>query len=177
MTLREERRVKKLAIIVNGKPESGKDFLCDAVTRPARKISSIDPIVPIAKLGGWDGVKTKKSRKLLSDLKRIFTEFNDLPTRYALEEYHKFLQSEDEILFVHIREPDQIEAFKKAANPCVALLIRRAGTEETVGNVSDDGIDKTSYDCTYENDKSPGEAGEDFRAFISRIFERYAAET
>ncbi len=171
--------MKKLAIIVNGKPESGKDFLCDAVSsvRPARKISSIDPIVPIAKQGGWDGVKSKKSRKLLSDLKRIFTEFNDLPTRYVLEKYRNFLQSEDEILFVHIREPDQIEAFKRVASHCVTLLIHRPGTEETFGNESDDGINNFPYDCTYNNEKSPAEAGSDFRLFISRIFELYAAET
>ncbi|MDR1668459.1 MAG: hypothetical protein LBR76_00685 [Oscillospiraceae bacterium] len=167
--------MKKLAIIVNGKPESGKDFLCDAAIAKfrARKISSIDPILPIAKLGGWDGVKTQKSRKLLSDLKHAFTEFNDLSHQYVLEKYRDFLQSEDSILFVHIRERDQIEAFKQAAEHCVTILIRRPDTERTVGNASDDGINRIAYDYIYDNTHGLTDAAADFNTFILDILHEH----
>ena len=66
--------MKKTAIIING----GKDTLCDFVSKhiKIKKISSIAPILKIAKAGGWNGNKDDKSRKLLSDLKHLFTKYN-----------------------------------------------------------------------------------------------------
>ena len=169
--------MSKLAIVINGKPESGKDALCDAVIKDyrARKISSIDPIVEIAKQGGWDGVKDARSRKLLSGLKRLFAEFNDLPNRYAVEEFHKFLESSDGILFVHIRERDQIEAFKAAAGErCVTLLVRRPGPSGKIGNPSDDEVDYAHYDHIFDNDRPLPEAEKAFCALIEYICARHA---
>ncbi|MCL1806700.1 MAG: hypothetical protein FWG31_03255 [Oscillospiraceae bacterium] len=169
--------MSKIAIVINGKPESGKDALCDAVIRQghARKISSIDPITALAKQGGWDGVKDVRSRKLLSNLKRLFAEFNDLPNRYVLEEYQTFLQSNDDVLFVHIREQDQIEAFKKAAaGGCVTLLVRRPGSGNRIGNPSDDEVANYHYDVTFDNDLPLEEAEKTFRALVEYIRFNYA---
>jgi hypothetical protein len=169
--------MQKLAIIINGKPQSGKDTLCDAVIRQgrARKISSIDPITAIAKQGGWDGVKDTRSRKLLSDLKRAFAEFNDLPNRYVLDEYHSFLGSEDEVLFIHIREKDQIDVFKKsAAGPCVTLLIRRPGHIVKIGNSSDDKVGDIAYDVVYDNDAPLAEAENSFIKLVGYLLQTYA---
>ena len=166
----------KLAVIINGKPGSGKDALCDAVIAKgrARKISSIDPIIAIAKQGGWDGVKTPASRKLLSDLKRAFAEFNDLPNRYVVEQYNEFCKSDDDILFVHIREKDQIESFLSVAGEnAVTLLILRPNLKETMGNISDDGIHLVSYDYKFRNDKPLGESSEEFCAFMKGILENH----
>ncbi|MCL2004273.1 MAG: hypothetical protein FWG72_09775 [Oscillospiraceae bacterium] len=169
--------MSKLTVVINGKPESGKDALCDAVVRQgrARKISSIDPIAAIAKQGGWDGVKDARSRKLLSDLKRIFAEYNDLPTQYLLQEYRRFLGSEDEVLFVHIRERDQIEAFKTAAaGPCVTLLIRRPGSSGKMGNPSDDEVNLVHYDVTFENDQPLADAEKAFCKLIGYLLKKHA---
>ena len=147
--------MSKLTIIINGRPGSGKDTLCDAVIRQgrARKVSSIEPIMAIAKLGGWDGVKDAKSRKLLSDLKSLFSEFNGLPNRYLLEHHQAFLQSGDDIIFVHIRESDQITAFIDGIKePVVSLLIRRPGTSGHMGNRSDDETESYTYDVVFDND-------------------------
>ncbi|MDR1693389.1 MAG: hypothetical protein LBR72_08535 [Oscillospiraceae bacterium] len=170
--------MKKLAIIINGKPESGKDFLCDAVikARKAQKYSSIKPIHRIAKAGGWDGVKDPAGRKLLSDLKHAFSEYNDLPNRAALESYRAFLRGRNELLFVHIREPEQIAAFRRAAGATVTLLIRRPGTGVLQGNTSDDGVEGFPYDETYDNVKTAEDAERDFCAFIDGLFEKYARE-
>ncbi|MDR0324952.1 MAG: hypothetical protein LBI19_02505 [Oscillospiraceae bacterium] len=167
----------KIAIVINGKPGSGKDTLCDAAIQKyrARKISSIDPIAALARQGGWDGVKDAKSRKLLSDLKRVFAEFNDLSNQYVLREYQSFLESGDEILFIHIREQDQIEAFKAvAADRCVTLLVRRPGTYGRVGNSSDDEVDQFSYDVIFDNDQPQPEAEKAFCALIGYIHSRHA---
>ena len=52
---------------------------------------------------GWRGEKDSRSRRFLADLKRVFSEYNDLPCRYLEEEYRKFLESDAQLLFVHIR--------------------------------------------------------------------------
>ena len=46
--------MKKTVIIINGKGGVGKDTLCDFISKyyPTRKISSITPILAIAKAGG-----------------------------------------------------------------------------------------------------------------------------
>ena len=166
----------KLAIVINGKPGAGKDTLCDAVIRrgKARKISSIDPIVAIAKLGGWDGEKTAASRKLLSDIKRVFADFNDLPNRYVTQAYRDFMQSGDEFLFVHIRERDQIEAFRRGTyGNCLTLLIRRPGSGDSMGNDSDDGVYGMDYDAVFDNDQPQELAEMAFVAFIQQLGERY----
>jgi hypothetical protein len=165
----------KLAIIINGKPGSGKDALCDAVILRGRagKVSSIEPIVEIAKLGGWDGVKDAKSRKLLSDLKSLFAEFNGLPTRYLLEKYQEFSSGLDEVLFVHIRECGQIDAFIRGiSGPAVTLLVRRPGIGET-GNRSDDETDNYTYDVIFDNDLPLEESERAFCALVDGIREKY----
>jgi hypothetical protein len=162
----------KLTVIVNGKPGVGKDFLCDAVIKKggARKVSSIDPINSAARVLGWDGIKNAGSRKFLSDLKRLSSEFNDWPNRFVLRAHQDFLQSLDEILFVHIREEDQINAFRAAAGGgCKTLLIRRPGLEGDVGNPSDDKVDTIRYDFVFDNDRPPEEAGEAFYAFMQSL--------
>jgi hypothetical protein len=167
----------KLTVIINGKPESGKDALCDAVIRKgrARKITSIDPIAEIAKQGGWDGVKDARSRKLLSGLKRVFAEYNDLSNQYVIREYRGFLAGEDEILFIHIREKDQIDAFKKAAvSPCVTLLIRRPGAEGKTGNASDDEVEQIGYDVIFDNDQPLEASASSFCKLIEYLKQTHA---
>ncbi len=169
----------KLAVILNGRPGVGKDSLCDAVIKRggARKVSSIDPILALARQGGWDGVKNAAGRKLLSDLKRAFAEYNDLPNRYILEACKEFLQSEDDILFVHIRESDQIDAFRRAAGdtPCVTLLVRRPGAyTQKMGNPSDDGTDECIYDFVFDNDQTLPQSEEAFFRLIRRLYESHA---
>ena len=46
-----------------------------------RNFSTVDKIKEIARDFGWDGEKTPKARKFLSDLKDVFTDWNDLPVR------------------------------------------------------------------------------------------------
>jgi hypothetical protein len=168
----------KLAIIINGKPGAGKDALCDAAIGRgnARKVSSIDPIRDIAvREFGWDGQKDAKGRKLLSDLKRAAAEYNDLPNRYILGEYRRFLGGGDDVLFLHIREKDQIETFRKsAAGPCVTLLVRRPGTGGKTGNQSDDKAENYSYDVIFDNDLPLHEAGKAFCNLIDYLLNTYA---
>ena len=84
---------------------------------PAKeKIKVVTPIKEIARQNGWNGQKDERSRRYLAELKRVFSEYNDLPTKYSLEEYDLFLNDENDIMLVHIRESDQIDKFIKNLN-------------------------------------------------------------
>ena len=145
----------KLVIIINGKGGCGKDTICNIVSKYYKvvNVSSVTPIKEIAKQGGWDGNKDNKGRKLLSDIKKAFTDYNDLPNTYLSYTYTQFLINIDaEILFVHIREPKEIKKFKKELiTTYYTLLIKSNKTDCEYGNKSDDNVEKYKYDFVYEN--------------------------
>ena len=117
----------KQVFIINGSGGVGKDTVCSAAAQSwkVQNISSITPILQVAKAAGWDGTKTPAARRFLSQLKADCTEFNDLPFRYCTEQLQIFAENDAELLFVHIREPEEIERFRQAAGVnCKTILVR-----------------------------------------------------
>lgn len=168
--------MKKLTFVINGAGGVGKDTLCDLAARHFRvyNISTIMPIKDIARMCGWTGEKSDKARRFLSDLKRVTVEYNDYPTVWATERYHGFLESQDEIMFLHIREPEEIEKFVRATDGNARTLLIRGGDrmkKSVYGNVSDDRVEEYSYDYYFVNDKSLEEAERDFTAFLKGLLE------
>ena len=148
--------MKKVAIVINGAGGVGKDTLCELAAKHFKvmNISSITPIKEIASLCGWDGTKDNKARKFLSDLKNICVEYNDYPTVWAKARYDEFLSSDDEVFFVHIREPEEIAKFVKATDMNAKTLLVRGGkrmSNEKYGNISDDGVENYPYDYYFLN--------------------------
>ncbi|MDR1009287.1 MAG: AAA family ATPase [Rickettsiales bacterium] len=167
----------KTIIAINGRPGVGKDTICDVVRRhfTTVNVSSVTPIKKIALDYGWDGVKTDKSRKFLSDLKALFTEFNDMPTSYLVGEAEKFMDSFATVFFAHIREGAEIDKFLSRARAMVgdearvrSLLVRRAEVARVVGNASDDEVENYRYDWIYDNDGSLASLDADFMEKFSK---------
>ena len=170
--------VKKLVVVINGAGGVGKDTMCAFAAKEykVRNVSSVDPIKEIARMAGWDGDKSDKSRKMLSDLKMLFTQYNDLCLRYIKEQYQQFLQGDEQVMFVHIREPEEIARFVETAPEHIrTLLIRNSSKEQHVySNVSDDNVEQYSYDGVYDNCLALEETEEAFLAFFRGFFEQYA---
>ena len=160
-------------IIINGKGGVGKDTLCELAAKHFRvqNFSSIDPIKKIATENGWNGEKDAKSRKFLSDLKRIFSEYNDLPNEYLYQKYLAFQQSDDEILFVHIREKEEIKRFQnRVGSSCITLLVTRNQLRDNVwGNASDDEVETYHYDYYFDNSGALTESEESFVHLLKQI--------
>lgn len=164
--------MRKLAIVINGAGGVGKDTLCDFASKHFKieNISSITPIKEIAAMCGWDGKKDDRSRKFLSDLKRLAIEYNDFPTVWATEKYKEFLRSDSELLFVHIREPEEIKKFVAATDGMAKTLLVRAGariSKSHYGNSSDDDVEKYDYDYYFVNDRELPLAEAEFVALLN----------
>lgn len=166
--------MKKTVLVINGAGGVGKDTLCAMASKKFKveNISSITPIKEIASSMGWNGAKDDKSRKFLADLKQLSVEYNDYPTAWAAERYNEFMAGDKEVLFVHIREPEEIAKFLKATGGQAKALLIRGGdrmTKRTYGNAADDCVENYNYDYYFVNDKTLDVAEREFCAFIGEI--------
>lgn len=163
------RPIKPIVIIINGAGGVGKDAICGVFRGHSLTLvySSIQPIKRIAYEIGWEGEKTDKARKMLSDLKDICTEYNDLPFKYMAEKL-EYTKDEDYVIF-HIREPPEIDKFKQyviaQGYTCKTLLIRSERAQQSYGNHADDDVENYPYDMVYQNDGTLENLDRDFMAF------------
>lgn len=173
--------MKKFVFVINGSGGVGKDTLCNLAAKHyrVRNVSSITPIKNIASLCGWNGEKSDRARKFLADLKALTVEYNDYPTKWILEEYRRFLESEDEIMFVHIREGAEIQKFVDGTEGNALTLLIRGGARfhrrnAIYGNTADDDVEKYRYDYVFYNDRPLDRTEDAFVAFLKRVFRERA---
>lgn len=122
--------------VINGFHGSGKTtFMKTCVRRLGpygRYVSSIDAVKKISELFGWKGEKTAASRKLLSEIKRITTEYNDYSftaVRGELKRYKSFFDRYDVpddrgCFFIDCREPSEILKYKERLGAKTILISR-----------------------------------------------------
>lgn len=170
-------------VIVNGRPGVGKtvfESLCRNILGDAycEQRSTVDKVKEIAKSAGWEGAKDLKDRKLLSDLKDLFTEYNDMPFEdviRSLDRWEEELQfygvgSHPHVFFIDDREPEHIERLKKALN-ATTLLIRRPGDESTeTSNHADAQVFEYEYDWVINNDGTLNDLQASANSFLNWIF-------
>lgn len=145
--------MKKQVILINGSGGVGKDtfvnFCCDYVD--AINISSVDRIKEAAKILGWNGGKTESDRKFLSDMKLLTTEYNNGPFKYISDSIIRFRAEEGaNILFIHIREPLEIEKVKKEFG-CITLLVTNSNVPNITSNMADANVSSYEYDYVIDN--------------------------
>ena len=164
-------------ICVNGFARSGKDSFCNYAFYNRGMVypySTIDEIKLIATRLGWDGVKDAKGRKLLSDLKDCLTAYNDIPTQHLLKQMKarlsifKYEEAKDVIFLVQMREPEEINRWKKEFG-ARSLLISRPNVETEWGNHADDNVLQANYDYYLINTEGLDEWEDQAIAFIDRI--------
>ena len=170
---------QKLVIIINGKGGSGKDTICDVLAKhyAIRNTSTITKVKMAARVLGWDDGKTYSDRKFLSDLKDLWTKYNDGPFNDAYHVYKIFMDTSavrNRILVVHARKPEEIKKLKTAIEkdgrvPCKTLLIASERTEKlSYGNHADDMVNDYLYDFIYRNDGPLETIDYDFMNFFYR---------
>lgn len=143
-------------IAINGPPRSGKntfvDF-CEDVDLGlyVSQISSVDHVKHLATTWGWDGSKTPRNRQHLSNLKDMLEEWGDIPNK-KIEEYISRLSffNTPQILFVHVREPHNIQQLKTKYN-AITILVVNSRVEQETSNHADEDVYCFEYDYVIDN--------------------------
>ncbi len=161
--------MNKKIIIINGSGGVGKDTFVEFCSEFAKvkNISSVDKVKEAAEiLVGWKGEKDDKSRKLLVDLKQLSIDYNDYPMMYIKNEAEDFVaNSEQQMMFVHIREISEIKKVKEILK-AKTLLITSSRVEKILTNQSDANVDQYEYDNYIANDGSLDELREKAKQFV-----------
>lgn len=145
--------MNKSIVIINGSGGVGKDTFVRLAAKHAKvmNFSSVDRVKEAAMVLGWRGGKTERDRKFLSDLKDLSSAYNDYPMQSMRERVSAFYNSNAEILFLHIREPEEIERAKKEFN-AKTLLIGRKSVDLITTNHADASVFDYRYDYEISND-------------------------
>lgn len=143
----------KKVIVINGSAGVGKNTFVDKMMQYSKVsyMSSVDCIKDIATLCDWDGSKSDKDRKFLSDLKKLVSNYSDLPFKEIQQEVD-WLKSKSmsNALIIDIREPKDIERAKKKFN-AITLLIKNDRVGINSSNNSDSEVLNYPYDYVIEN--------------------------
>ena len=161
----------KKVFILNGSGGVGKDTFVDLVSNyiPTIHFSSVTKVKEIAKAIGWDGGKTEKDRKFLSDLKMLCTEYNNMPFNSMKEKVSEFLNSDANALFIDIREPNEIEIAKQAFN-AETVLVKRDSVTHITSNMADANVYNYQYDHIIENNGSIEDLSNTAKMFVDKLF-------
>lgn len=184
--------MRKHVVIINGRGGVGKDTLVAAAARDVGhtviNTSSIDTIKYVAShYFGWTGSKTDKDRKFLADLKQLVYGYGDTLYKNLYFNVLHMLETNDDrskiskIVFVHIREPQEIDRMKVDLKEYAAnnkdvhihtLLIRNPDDSVKYGNSADDDVAKYKYDLVYNNTLTEEMAVIDFPAWLFRTLDK-----
>lgn len=159
----------KKVVVINGPARSGKDTFISMVGEVLSdrgidvfNYSAVDQVKEWAKMLGWDGNKDDKGRKLLYDLKMVSVKYNDGPTKYLTEKVSEVIEG---VIFLHIREPEEIQKIKEVIPNIVLLHLERPQLEQFV-NGADDRTMEIEYDYYVVNDKTEKKLFTEAKKFI-----------
>ena len=186
--------MKKQVFIINGSGGVGKDAFVNMVEIQSYKpmsygiyvkntkvenYSSVAKVKKIAKIIGWDGAKTEKDRKFLSDLKLLTTEYNDMPLNDMKKFASNFMGKEEsntaKILFLHIREPEEIakavKEFKEYNTKTV--LVKRDSVKHITSNMADENVYNYDYDIVVNNNGTLEDLKKKAEKFLNDFYNNY----
>jgi len=168
----ENKSKNALVIIVNGKPESGKSYLCDKFIKRQLDLeidgkSSLKSIMytPIDRIKrcaknyfGWNGDKDIDSRSMLADLYQFDIDHNNETFKDMVKFINACNENKYEIIFVNIRNIDQItllqETLKNDGYYVRTMYIYTDSKDSIIyDNKADDNVEHFDYDIIFKNNK------------------------
>lgn len=167
--------------MINGSGGVGKDTFVELVSvelndklkrfHTVVNFSSVDKVKEIAKEIGWDGKKSEKDRRFLSDLKILTSEYYDMPFKSMKNKVAKFMNEEENILlFLHIREPEEIDRAVKEFGAKTILVVRDA-VKHIVSNMADENVFNYNYDFVVNNSGTKEELNIKAKDFVQEVID------
>jgi hypothetical protein len=168
----------KLAFSHEINPHTENDIL--ASLRIMCNIDSVYLVKNLATMAGWDGNKTEKNRKFLSDLKDLLSNWNDVPYKETIKNINTAIKNindfnnGDGLIFVHSREPKEIQRYVNyfGSNICHTLLIKNPNIPTVVSNHADKDVENYRYDVVVYNNKDRESLEDKAKLFYHHLFEQ-----
>lgn len=159
-------------------PHTENDIL--ASLRIMCNIDSVYLVKNLATMAGWDGNKTEKNRKFLSDLKDLLSNWNDVPYKETIKNINTAIKNindfnnGDGLIFVHSREPKEIQRYVNyfGSNICHTLLIKNPNIPTVVSNHADKDVENYRYDVVVYNNKDRESLEDKAKLFYHHLFEQ-----
>lgn len=144
-------------IVINGVAQSGKDTFIELFEKYASvgvaNISSVDPVKELMEKCGWSpDDKSDAARATMAKIKQSLIDLNDGPFWYVQSQIEAIRWNRPDVgvVFVHVREPEEIEKLKWAfKEKCLTLLVER--DVRVPDNTSDKGVMGFDYDLVIQN--------------------------
>lgn len=171
--------MNKRIFIINGSGGVGKDTFVELISTELNdrlrkfhtvvNFSSVDKVKEIAKKIGWNGKKEERDRKFLSDLKILTSNYCDMPFKSMEEEVNKFKDNnENQVMFLHIREPEEIERAVREFNAQTILIVRDS-IKHITSNMADQNVFNYNYDFVVENNGTKIELNNKAKRFVEEV--------
>jgi len=160
-----------LMIVINGEAGVGKDtfikHIRDNSKLNIKNISTIDPIKQVLYCLGWDGIKTEKNRMMLAEMKKIWIKYFNGCFEFTKNIYNENKDDYD-IIFLHCREPEEIEKIVNGLDNVETLLIKNnTGRSKSYKNGADDVVYDYSYTYTINNNGSINDLKKEAIKFVN----------
>ena len=176
---RLNKHLNKQIFVINGSGGVGKDTFVELVSvelndklkrfHTVVNFSSVDKVKEIAREIGWDGKKSEKDRKFLSDLKSLTSDYCDMPFQSMKNKIKEFVRNDEgQVLFLHIREPEEIKRVVNEFEAKTILVVRDSVTKIT-SNVSDKNVFDYHYDVVIENNGTIEDLKEKVKQFVNEV--------
>lgn len=161
-------------VIINGGAGVGKDTfvqMCQNVDPTIQNLSSVDYVREVAHELGWSGEKDEKARKFLADLKQAMMLYNGAPFYKVFETINDF--DENATVFLHVREPDEIELYKKQIianhDKVITLLVRNNRVAPVTTNPADACVNDYGYDFVIDNNGTLQDLQDSAELFVEML--------
>lgn len=156
-------------IVVNGPPRAGKDTLVEAMMRHyadrghhVASFSSIDPIRDMLTEAGIDtSAKTQADRALLAAMGTLLEQHSNFRTNWCVNQVlitHRCFCRKAPVVFLHVREPENIDRIEALLAPCDIRLwrvfVESDRAETTFSNPSDANVFAMKRNFTVQNNGS-----------------------
>lgn len=147
--------MNKKIYVINGYAGSGKDTFVEFVSYFGKtmNISSVDKVKEAAFILSTENQKDEKYRKFLSELKKLSDEYYNSSDNYIHKKVLEFIKSDNIFMFVHIREPENIEKFCRKYN-AISILVKNENVKSITSNESDKNVENYNYDIIIDNSGS-----------------------
>lgn len=155
-------------VIINGYPTAGKDTfveLCGKYTR-LTNIHTSDPAKAALKMLGWSGDKTPEIRDMLALLTEACWEMFNGVIWYCND---KVLNCKDPLMFIHCREPYNIEKLVYEFNALTVLVDRESARKQDFTNEADQNVMDYDYDVTITNNGTLAELEKTAEEFVEMV--------